>query len=449
MPVTEYASMGRLRTSAAYRIAFTYSAACALAVLLLGAAVYFAADTEFRRQQDAGLAEESEGLVREFREGGVPDISEAIAKRERSVSVYGYALFDGTGRRVTGLLETPRPDAGAVDIVFTDPKEGADSGRALASDLPGGYRLVVARDIEGVEAIDRTILMLFGGGFLLILVLGVVGALFLGGYLRRRLSGISQAARAIVAGDLDRRVPVGQRADEFDQVSRALNAMLDRIAQLMGNLRQVSSEVAHDLRTPLLRLRNQLEQVGSVEGAAARAIEQGDAVLALFAAILRIAEVESGALSRGFTVIDLSALATDLGESYLPAFIDGGRDLIWSIGRGIAVQGDRQLIAQAVINLLDNARIHTPPGTKISLALEGSDGWARLSVADDGPGVPAKDYERILQRFARGEASRTTPGNGLGLSLAAAVAAAHGGNLTVSANQPGLRVTIALPRLDQ
>jgi signal transduction histidine kinase len=143
----------------------------------------------------------------------------------------------------------------------------------------------------------------------------------------------------------------------------------------------------------------------------------------------------------------LSALATDLGESYLPAFADGGRDLIWSIDSGIAVQGDRELIAQALINLLDNARIHTPPGTKVSLALEGSDGWIRLSVADDGPGVPEKDRDRILQRFARGEASRTTPGNGLGLSLATAVAAAHGGSLTIGANQPGLRVTIVLPRL--
>lgn len=439
--------MARVRTSAAYRIAFTYSAACALAILLLGTAVYFAADTKFRLQQDSGLAEESEGLVREFREGGEPDLAQAIAKRERGVSVYGYALFDRAGRRVAGLLETPRPGAGAVDIVFTDPKEGPDYGRALASDLPGGYRLVVARDVEGVEAIDRTILILFGGGFLLILILGVGGALLLGGYLRRRLSGISHAARAIVAGDLDRRVPVGPRDDEFDQAGRALNAMLDRIAQLMDNLRQVSSEVAHDLRTPLLRLRNQLEQVGIVDGAAAKAIEQGDAVLALFAAILRITEVESGALSRGFTAIDLSALATDLGETYLPAFADGGQDFTWEIESGIAVLGDRELIAKALINLLDNARIHTPRGTKVSLTLEGSDGQVRLSVADDGPGVPAKDHDRILQRFARGEASRTTPGNGLGLSLSAAVAATHGGDLVVGTNSPGLRVTMILPRL--
>ena len=169
-------------------------------------------------------------------------------------------------------------------------------------------------------------------------------------------------------------------------------------------------------------------------------------LLALFASILRIAEVESGALSRAFVAIDLSALATDLGESYQPAFTDGGRDLSWSIEDGISVSGDRELIAQALINLLDNARIHTPPGAKVLLALEASGDWARLSVADDGPGVPVCDHDRILQRFARGEASRTTPGNGLGLSLVAAVAAAHGGNIVVGSNQPGLRVTIVLPR---
>lgn len=438
--------MDRLRSSAAYRIAFTYSAACALAILLLGVAVYFAADADFRRQQDAGLAEESGGLVREFNEGGVHDISKAIAKRERGVSAYGYAMFDAAGRRIAGALETPRPADGSSDIMFTDPMEGPDAARALATDLPGGYRLVVARDSEALEGIDRTVLILFGGAFVFVVALGIVGALILGGYLRRRLSGISDAARAIIGGELDKRVPLGPRDDEFDQAGRALNTMLDRINQLMDNLRQVSSDVAHDLRTPLLRLRNQLEQVGTVDGAAAKAIEQGDALLALFASILRIAEVESGTLSRGFVAIDLSALATDLGESYQPAFADGGRDLCWSIEDGIAVSGDRELIAQALINLLDNARIHTPPGAKVLLALEAGDDWARLSVADDGPGVPMCDHDRILQRFARGEASRTTPGNGLGLSLVAAVAAAHGGQVVVASNLPGLRVTIVLPR---
>jgi signal transduction histidine kinase len=222
--------------------------------------------------------------------------------------------------------------------------------------------------------------------------------------------------------------------------------MLDRITQLMENLRQVSSDVAHDLRTPLLRLRNQLEQVGTVEGAARRAIEQGDALLALFASILRIAEIESGALTWSFVPTDISALARDMAESYAPALFDGGRVLTWTIDADVLVVGDRTLLAQAIINLLDNAGRHTPPGTNIELVLSCDARLAFLSIADNGPGVAHADRERILQRFVRGEASRTTPGNGLGLSLVSAVAAAHGGGVAVNDNEPGFRLLLTLPR---
>lgn len=442
--------MHRPRASAAYRIAFTYSTAFALAILLLGVAVYIAADAQFRRQQDAALIDEATALTHEFNEGGLPEIRGAIARREggSTINVYGYAMFDHAGRRVGGGLDAPMPPTGLQDIVFRDPLEGADRARAFATDLPRGYRLVVVRDTEGMEGIDRTIILIFGGAFALVASLSVMGALLLGGYLQQRLDGISGVARAIMAGDMAQRVPIGDRQDEFDAVGSALNTMLDRIGHLMDNLRQVSSDVAHDLRTPLLRLRNQLEQVGHVEGAAERAIEQGDAVLALFAALLRIAEVEGGALARGFVAIDLSFLATEIAESYAPAFADGARILSWSVAPGITVLGDRELIAQALINLLDNARLHTPPATQTTLTLCADATTAELSVADTGPGVAEGEHARILRRFARGEASRTTPGNGLGLSLVAAVTAAHGGTITVTDNAPGLRVTLAFPRVD-
>ena len=440
--------MLKVRSSAAYRIAFAYSAAFALAVVLLGFTMYLVADADFRRQQDGLVRQEAANLAQEYDEGGLPDIASAIATREAgsSIKAFGYALFDRSGRRIAGALDTARPAHGLGTIVFRDPIEGLDSARAETRDLRGGYRLVVARDTEIMEGIDRTIVLLFGGAFALVIAFGVVGALVLGGYLQRRLDGISGVARAIMAGDMAQRVPVGGRADEFDAAGAALNTMLDRIAQLMDNLRQVSSDVAHDLRTPLLRLRNQLEHVGTVEGAAARAIEQGDAVLALFAALLRIAEVEGGALARTFVPVDLSFLATEIAESFAPAFDDGGRCLIWSVAPDITVLGDRELIAQALVNLLDNARLHTPPTTRIEVKMIADDTMARLSVCDDGPGVPVADHARILQRFARGEASRTTPGNGLGLSLVVAVAAAHGGTVAVADNDPGLCVTLTLPR---
>ena len=437
--------MASFRSSAAYRIAFTYAAAFAAAILLLGVAVYFAADAEFRHQRDQSIAEEIADLSQE---GTTAELKQEIAEREagRATDSFGYALFDRAGTRIAGALDTRRPPLGFSMIVFNDPVEGADIGRAKAIDMPDGSRLVVAVDSEAVETIDATILALFGIAFLVVLIVGALGALLLGRYLRQRLGTISATANAIVAGDLDQRMPVGRNRDEFDVVGLALNAMLDRIAGLMENLRQVSSDVAHDLRTPLLRLRSQLEQVGSVEGAAQRAIDQGDEVLKLFGSILRIAEVEGGGLEQAFARVDLSALVEDVGDGFLPALTDDGHRFSWEVEPGIAVSGDRELLAQAIANLLDNARVHTPAGTAVTLTLESGDEWARISVSDNGPGVPSADRYNILRRFYRGEASRTTPGNGLGLSLVAAVAAAHGGEVAVYSAGPGLRVTIVLPR---
>jgi signal transduction histidine kinase len=451
--------MTKIWASAAYRVAFTYSAAFALAILLLGLAVYYAADADFRNQQDVGVAEESAGLFREYGEGGMPDLTSAVAEREamNPADGYHYAVFDGAGHRVAGSLPILRPDVGARDIQITDEKEGPEAVRALVSALPRGARLVVAIDSEAVERIDETILSLFAAAFVSVIALGIVGALLLGGYLRQRLARISGTAQAIMPGDLARRIPVSARGDEFDQLAIALNAMLDRIEQLLENLRQVSSDVAHDLRTPLARLRNQIESALDGPGdpqsqrsqrpALKRALAQSDNLLALFAAILRISEVESGALKRHFARVDVSQLAGDLADSYTPAVLDGGRTLTASIMPGLATLGDRELIAQAAINLLDNAQRHTRAGTAISIEVTTNGNGISLAVADNGPGVAARDRTLITRRFARLEASRTTPGHGLGLNLVAAIAAAHGGTLAIEDNHPGLRVTLLLPKL--
>ncbi|MDO7842903.1 sensor histidine kinase [Sphingomonas immobilis] len=440
--------MASLRTSAAYRIAFTYAAALAAAILMLGIAVYFAADAEFRHQRDERIAAELSDLAQE--QGGTTGLSEEIAERERgrTTESFGYALFDAAGRRIAGRMDTTRPAPGFSMIVFRDPAEGPDRARAKALDLPDGGRLVVAVDSEAVEAIDATILELFGIAFAVVLLVGLAGALLLGRYLRQRLGVISRTANAIIGGELDKRMPVSAYGDEFDSVALALNAMLERIAGLMENLRQVSSDVAHDLRTPLVRLRGQLEQVGKVDGAAERALEQGDALLALFGSILRISEVEGGGLEQSFTRVDLSGLVDDVGDSFLPALSDSGHHFEWRAERGIAVCGNRELLAQAVANLLDNARVHTPAGTRVTLTLSGHATKAEILVEDDGPGVASAELPVLLRRFYRGEASRTTPGNGLGLSLVAAVAAAHGGAVETDDGQPGLRVTVTIPRID-
>ena len=312
--------------------------------------------------------------------------------------------------------------------------------------------LVVALDGEPLERIDRTILLLFGGALVVVLLVSLGGALVLGTTLHRRLERIGGTAHAIASGDLARRVPVGPRSDEFDRLGESLNVMLDRIVRLMDNLRQLSGDVAHDLRTPLARLRGGLE--GALSGpddparqrrALADALDRSDELLSLFAAILRISEVEAGRLRDGFAPFDLCALTAELCDSFAPAMADGGRWLTCRPCDGLLVNGDRALMTQAVVNLLDNARAHTPEGSTITVMTQGNGTQARLTVADDGPGVPAHERERITRRFVRLDSSRSTAGHGLGLNLVDAVARLHGGSLAVEDNRPGLRVTLIVP----
>lgn len=442
--------MASLRSSAAYRIAITYAAAFAWAIALLGATVYFAANAEFRRQRDREIAEELDRLARE------PNRAELLRElawrqTESPASRFGYALFDRRGKRVAGTLAIAPPPLGFDDVLL--PGGGAKEhwARAGAVELANGSLLVVAADSEAIDRINTQILKLFLAAFLVVLAISGVGALALGWYLRRRLKPITATANAIVTGDMEWRVPVGTRDDEFDAAGQALNLMLDRIAGLMENLRQVSSDIAHDLRKPLMRLLLQTDRLGEAEGAEQRVLELGDEMLMLFTAILRIAEVEGGGLERSFAYVDLSSLMGEVAESFAPALADRGDTIDWTIEPGVAVMGSRELLAQLASNLLDNAGIHTPAGTNVTLGLaaDGGDGspWARLWVEDNGPGVSEEDREKLLQRFFRAESSRTTPGNGLGLSLVAAVARAHGGTVMIEDARPGLRIVVSLPRL--
>jgi signal transduction histidine kinase len=444
--------MGSWRSSAAYRIAFANFTAFAIGLALLGITVFEVMHMTFSRQLDAMMTDEAQTLVDEYHAGGNENLSDAIAEREASGTPTRmlYAVFAPDGRRLLGGLQAKRPPLGIHDISFIDPNSGPDVARALAVDVSPRERLVVAADQEWIERIDGTVVGVFGVAFIIACLLALAGAAILGAYLQGRLSSISRTAEAIIAGDIRERMPLSPRRDEFDQLAATLNRMLDRIEGLLENLRQVSSDVAHDLRTPLARLRTRLEQGALQEGADTRAvvedaIVQVDEVLSLFAAILRIAEVESGQPRRSFAPVDLSALATDLAESFAPAIHDGGRELLWSVEPGLTVEGDRELLAQAVVNLIENAQRHTPAGTVIQLTAAAADGAAEVQVADNGPGVPTADLDRIVRRFARLESSRNTTGYGLGLNLVSAVAALHGGRLVLASADPGLSATIELP----
>jgi signal transduction histidine kinase len=251
-------------------------------------------------------------------------------------------------------------------------------------------------------------------------------------------------------GDLSARIPVRGSNDEIDQLVLGLNAMLDRIQQLLDGLRQVTSDIAHDLRTPLGRLRQRLEDArehatSTVEYQVATeaSIAEADALLEIFSALLRIAQIEAGAQQSAFTTVDLAGLARSITEAYAPVAEDSQHKLETAIEDGVAINGDRQLLAQLFSNLIENALNHTPTGSTVRLALRKTAGGFEAEVADNGPGIPEAEHEKVFDRFYRLDRSRTTKGSGLGLALVKAIASLHGMTLRLEDRQPGLAVIVA------
>jgi signal transduction histidine kinase len=268
---------------------------------------------------------------------------------------------------------------------------------------------------------------------------------------RRRIAELNRTTRQIMAGDLGRRASIRGTRDEHDELAASINAMLDQIEGLLTGMRHVGDSVAHDLRGPLTRLRNRLETVAADEHPRredlAECVAQADHVLETFNALLRIARVESGAYRSAFAALDLERIVRDVCELYQAAADERRIELACDVRDGVEVFGDRELLAQALTNLLDNAVKYTPAGGRVAVTLERTDDTARVTVADTGPGVPAADRERVLQRFTRLDQARTKPGNGLGLALVNAVTTQHHGRLTLGDNSPGLVVTIEIPAL--
>ncbi|MCY7398942.1 MAG: HAMP domain-containing protein [Sphingomonas bacterium] len=445
--------MPRRAVSTAYRIAGFFSISFAVATILLGTAVYLVSHDALQNQLDERIESEMASLLRIYKAGGQSRLVEAVVAREeiRGARNLGYVVTDTSRRRLAGRLNTEIPPPGWSKIPFRDRPESDDYARALSVGLNQGGSLIVAADGEPIEQIDETMISLFAAAFGLMLLVGIAGSYILGSFIRGRLDQLNRAAEDIIEGDLGRRMPIRSGGDEFDRLSTTLNRMLDRIGTLMNNLRQVSSDIAHDLRTPLSHIHQQLETAlvsppGERDRAAvARAIASLDEVLKLFEATLRIAEVEGGALRRSFKDVDLSKLVAGVAEGFAPAVEDGGRSLSNAIKPNIVVKGDRDLLAQALANLIDNALLHTPAGTTVWVELARHNGGPTLSVVDNGLGVPDEERTRLLQRFTRLERSRSSRGHGLGLSLVAAIAATHDAELTLDDANPGLAVRLAFP----
>ncbi|HEX7858067.1 MAG TPA: ATP-binding protein [Sphingobium sp.] len=441
--------MMRVPWRTTFGLAALVSCALALTTIVIGLGAYYVTHEALEIQLDHRIATETHALLAERGEGGVAELAALIRQRDaaRSTASLGYILVDMKGRRLAGQLDAVAPtEPGYLEFLHYGEDRIAQS---LTTVLPGGERLVVAADREVIDEIDATIFKLFSAAFAAMLVLGVGGAWTVGAMTRTRLRRIDRAAQAIIGGDLRQRMPVDGSGSEFDLLARTLNQMLDRIGGLLDNLRQVSSDVAHDLRTPLTRLHNSLEDARSAheEGAREAAIEaasvQAQDLLDLFAALLRISEVEAGALRSGFRDLSLSAIGEELIEAYGPDAELSDHRLLSRIEPDIMIHGDPRLLRQLVANLLDNALRHTPAGTTITLDLSRESRGACLLVEDDGPGVDADEASRLFERFSRTERSRSTSGHGLGLALVAAVATIHGGSAHIRSGK-GFRIAVRL-----
>lgn len=443
----------RASASPAFRFAAFFSLAFTVLIVVLGAATHWAMRKELRYELDQRVVATREALLREAvnHDAGLRGAVAYRSAHERGDM--RYALFDRTGKLVAGRGVAAVPSVGWSAMDFINSDHRPDDTRALASRTADGGLLIVGSDPEALEELDHHMVTLVAAAFGLIAAIGVTGAFLFGRLLHRRLDAINTTAEGIIGGDLSRRVPVSGTGDEFDRLAATLNQMLERIESLLGNVRQISGDIAHDLRTPLTRLRQKLELASAGPDEPARlkcaiddAIDQTDDTLALFAGILGISEIEAGGAGVRMSRVDLTALVTDLADSYQPALEDAGRKLIRNIVPGVEVEGNKELLAQAGVNLLDNALRHTPPGTEIGISLAARGDEIALAVSDRGIGVPPADRERVFHRFTRLESSRSTPGHGLGLSLVAAIAHAHGGSAAIEENHPGAIVMITFPR---
>jgi signal transduction histidine kinase len=312
--------------------------------------------------------------------------------------------------------------------------------------------LLVADDLTSIEDIEDVVSGAFSIVLALSAVLGLIAGILLSRALLRRVNTVTHTAEAIIGGDLARRIERTGSGDDFDRLAATLNTMLDRISGLIENLHQVTNDIAHDLRTPLSRLRQTLEHTKThadtacdYEDAIDGAIAEADGLLATFSALLRIAQIEAGARRSAFRPVDLADVIETVCEAYEPAAEEGGRSIACNSVQGLKVEGDRELLIQLFANLVENALAHTPVGTQIRINLKPQgreSSYVVAEVSDNGPGIPAHEREKVLRRFYRLEQSRTTPGNGLGLSTVRAIAELHRATLEISDNAPGLCVVI-------
>ena len=453
-----------------FRLTLLFLALFAASASALLAYIYVATASEARRRAESEVRREVAALEAIYRAEGGDGLNQALVERTLRGGPFLFLLMDREGKPITGNIEesplsgfTGRETWEDFRVSQTDEEGKVERrpARGVEKPLPGGGRLFVGLDIADSAAhLGRITQALWGAGALVVL-LGLAGGVLISRGVERAMGDLNRVVAAVRDGDLHARAPVRGAKDEFDELAINLNGMLDRLEASVAAIRHAGDAVAHDLRSPLTRMRTKLEvalidaEAGKADAAAAleTALKEADGLLKTFNTVLAIARLEAAGEAPNRKVFDAAELAADLAELYEPTAEEHDIDFKAEIQKGLPVMGSREFMAQALANLIDNALKYTPAGGAVMLrARRKASGEVEFSVTDTGPGVPDGDRERVVQRFVRLENSRTEPGSGLGLSLVAAVAVAHGGRLeldegpgAVDGAGPGLRAALVFP----
>ena len=451
-----------------FRLAVGYAFLFIASVLVIMGTTYLAATSEIEGLVRSSIKRDMAAFRSAFAEGGLDALQEQVQERaEGAPNDRFFLILDPQDRLLAGNI-----DAGLWRAGWANRKLGED-GTPINADLPmaasqnkdgevqfysygetiEGNKVFAARNSHILDETQEIILSSLLWGCLATTLLALIGGYIVSNGPTRRVDDIARTTRRIVAGHLHLRLPVSTRKDELDRLATDINGMLAQIEILMQSLKQVSTDIAHDLRTPLTRLRQGLDTVRrepqtdkNYEDAIEDAIAQTDAIIETFNALLRIAQIEAGARRARFKRTDLSALAEKLYDFYLDVAADEGHSLNADIAAEIAVDGDADLLSQLIANLIENAINHTPAPSDVTISLYQSEDETILAVGDNGPGVPEDERARIFRRLYRLDRSRTTPGSGLGLALVAAIVDLHGARIEALDNRPGLLMQIRFPR---
>jgi signal transduction histidine kinase len=466
-------ALGKLLRTTAFQLTLVYLVVFALfAAFLLG---YFALNTRrLINEQIVGIVDtELQLLNAQYNQAGIRRLVGIVDVRSRRPGSSLYLVTTPTGEGLAGNVGSLEPgileSEGWVETAYRrleEPESTEHNALVRVSRLPGGIRLLVGRDLDERERMFHIVALAGRWSVAIVMVLGIIGGLFVSRRVLKRVDAMTGTAQTIMAGDLSGRLSVTGSGDEFDRLALNLNGMLERIESLLHGLKEVTDNVAHDLKTPLTRLRNRCEAALRTAGTEAdyrrvleETIEESIGLIRTFDALLMIARAESGEVTEGMAEFDVAEVARDVTELYEPLAEDNGLTLEVEATARAAVKGNRELVSQALANLVDNAIKYAAPEAKgspgglngqrpgILVAANADNDQVVLTVSDRGPGIPKGDRSRVIDRFVRLEQSRSRPGSGLGLSLVSAVARLHGGELKLEDNSPGLRARISLPRV--